>query len=223
MNAHQLMRNLELGSYKTAWFMADRMRHAMTSETPIEEMKGIIELDECYVGGKRRNKHQIPTKYGQRAQDHPGPFEGKAAVVSVVERGGRVRSKHVLRVTAKTLKEIIHEVSVEDAHLMTNTGVLRKKQTGRKHSLVNHVKDEAVRYDEGVCVTTNTVEGYFSILKRGVNGVYCNVSKKHLHRYLSEFDFGYNARQVSDGERSLEALKSIEGKRLTYRAADWKN
>jgi len=77
-----------------------------------------------------------------------------------------------------------------------------------------------VRWDEGVMVTTNTVEGYFSLLKRGINGVYHHVGRKHLHRYLSEFDFRYNARKVTDGERALEALKGFEGKRLTYRTID---
>jgi len=95
-------------------------------------------------------------------------------------------------------------------HLTQNTGV-------KQHSLVNHTADEYVRYEEGFCVTTNTIEGYFSLLKRGINGVYHHVGRNHLHRYLSEFDFRYNNRKVTDQERALEALKGFEGKRLLYK------
>jgi transposase-like protein len=215
MSAHQLMRNLDIKQYKSAWFMAHRIRYALMGETP-EKMSGIVEVDEAYVGGKRRNKHALAVKPGQRAQDRLGPFADKAAVVSVVERGGKVRSRHVEKVTARNLEAVINEVCAEDAHIMTDTGVLRGMKD-RKHSLVNHKADEYVRYEEGVCVTTNTVEGYFSLLKRGVTGVYHHVSKKHLHRYLSEFDFRYNARQLTDGDRAQGALKGFEGKRLMYR------
>lgn len=218
MSAHQLMRMLDIKQYKSAWFMAHRIRYAMTGELP-EKMNGIVEADETYVGGKRRNKHAHAVKPGQRAQDRLGPVADKMAVVSVLERGGKVRSRHVEKVTAKNLQEVINEVCEADAHLMTDTGVLRGLKD-RKHSLVNHKDDEYVRHEEGVCVTTNTVEGYFSILKRGVNGVYHHVSRKHLHRYLGEFDFRYNARQVTDGERAAEALKGIEVKRLTYKGSD---
>lgn len=141
--------------------------------------------------------------------------------MSIVQRGGRVYSKHVDRVTAENLTEVINEVVAEDAHLITDTGVLRNKNTGkREHSLVNHSGGEYVRKEEGFVVTTNTIEGYFSLLKRGVNGVYHHMSKKHLHRYLAEFDFRYNGRELTDGERALKVLGSIEGKRLTYRGTD---
>jgi transposase-like protein len=195
--------------------MAHRIRYAMTGELP-EKMNGIVEADETYIGGKRRNKHAHAVKPNVRAQDRLGPVADKFAVVSVLERGGKVHSRHVEKVTAKNLQAVINEVCHADAHVMTDTGVL-KGMKDRKHSLVNHKADEYVRYDEGVCVTTNTVEGYFSILKRGVNGVYHHVSKKHLHRYLGEFDYRYNARQVTDGERAQGALKGIEGRRLMYR------
>jgi len=93
----------------------------------------------------------------------------------------------------------------------------------RKHSLVNHTADEYVRYEEGFCVTTNTVEGCFATLKRGINGVYHHVGRKHLHHYLGEFDFRYNARKVTDGERAEKALKGFEGKRLTYQTTNREN
>lgn len=106
---------------------------------------------------------------------------------------------------------------------MTDTGVLTKTLKDRKHSLVNHTADEYVRYEEGVCVTTNSVEGYFSLLKRGIMGTYHQVGRKHLHRYLAEFDFRYNNRETTDGERALEALKGFDGKRLTYQIAGREN
>lgn len=221
MSAHQLMRMLEIGQYKSAWFMAHRIRYAMTGELP-EKMSGIVEADETYIGGKRRNKHAHAVKPGVRAQDRPSGVADKMAVVSVLERGSKVRSRHVEKVTAKNLKAVLDEVCHADAHVMTDTGVLRGMKD-RKHSLVNHKADEYVRYEEGVCVTTNTVEGYFSLLKRGINGVYHHVSKKHLHRYLGEFDFRFNGRKVTDGARAQEALKGFEGKRLTYQIPDRKN
>lgn len=217
MSAHQLMRMLDIKQYKSAWFMAHRIRYAMTGELP-EKMTGIVEADETYVGGKRRAHQSYTVKPGERAKDFVAPWKDKAAVFSVVQRGGKVYSKHLEKVTAANLKEVLNAVVAEDAHLMTDTGMLRGKTTGiAKHSLVNHTNDEYVRKEEGVVITTNTVEGYFSIFKRGINGVYHHVSRKHLHRYLSEFDYRYNEREVTDGERALGALKGIEGKRLMYR------
>lgn len=217
MSAHQLMRNLDIKQYKSAWFMAHRIRYALTGELP-EPMNGVFELDETYVGGKPRKKIPQAVKPGERPQDRPFLHERKAAVVSIVQRGGNVYSRHVERVTAENLTDVIAEVCAADAHLITDTGVLRGQNTGmKKHSLVNHSADEYVRYEEGFCVTTNTIEGYFSLLKRGINGIYHHVGRKHLHRYLGEFDFRYNNRKVTDGERALEALKGVEGKRLMYR------
>src|SRR5207253_7120773 len=199
--------------------MAHRIRYAMTGELP-EKMSGVIEADETYIGGKRRNKHKMALNPAVRAQDMLGPLTDKHAIFSVVQRGGRVHSRHMERVTADNLKAVLDDVADKDAHLMTDTGVLWNKSTGRKHSLVNHSADEYVRFDEGICVTTNTVEGYFANLKRGINGVYHHVGRKHLHRYLSEFDFRYNARETTDGERAKEALKGFEGKRLTYKGSN---
>lgn len=217
MSAHQLMRMLDIKQYKSAWFMAHRIRYAMTGELP-EKMTGIVEADETYIGGKRRRKQSYTVRPGRRAEDILGPVSDKQAVFSVMERGGRVHSRHIERVTADNLKVVLDDVAEKDTHLMTDSASLLKKVgRGRKHSLVNHSADEYVRFDEGVMITTNTVEGYFSILKRGINGVYHHVGRKHLHRYLSEFDFRYNERKVTDGERALNALKGIEGKRLTYK------
>jgi transposase-like protein len=220
MSAHQLMRNLDIKQYKSAWFMAHRIRYALTGELP-ERMNGVIEADETYIGGRRRRHQTQAIRPGMRTQDLLGPFADKQAVFSIVQRGGRVYSQHVEQVTAQNLTEVLNSVCAADAHLITDTGVLRKRKTGlAQHSLVNHRADEYVRYEEGFCVSTNTIEGYFSLLKRGINGVYHHVGRQHLHRYLSEFDFRYNNRKVTDGERALQALKGFEGKRLTYHRAD---
>lgn len=220
MSAHQLMRNLEIGQYKSAWFMAHRIRYALTGELP-EKLGGIVEADETYVGGRRRRHQSYTRQKGKRAEDILGPFADKQAVFSVMQRGGRVYSRHVETVTADNLKSVLNSVCRADAHLMTDSStVLKSAGKDMKHSLVNHKADEYVRFDEGVMVTTNTVEGYFSLLKRGINGVYHHVGRKHLHRYLSEFDFRYNARKATDGERAQSALKGFEGKRLTYKTTN---
>jgi len=128
VSAHQLMRMLNIRQYKSAWFMAHRIRYAMTGELP-EKMSGIVETDETYVGGKAKNKHKKAhphaVKPGVRAQDHPSPVEDKFAVVSVLERGGKVHSRFVEKVTAKNLKAVLNEVCEMDAHIMTDTGVLK--------------------------------------------------------------------------------------------------
>lgn len=220
MSAHQLMRNLDIKQYKSAWFMAHRIRYALTGELP-EPMNGVVEADETYVGDRVRRRQSTAVKPGVRAEDRVNQYDNKAAVFSIVQRGGKVYSRHVEKVTADNLTDVIREVCAADAHLITDTGVLRNKNTGlREHSLVNHKADEYVRYEEGFCVTTNTIEGYFSLLKRGINGVYHHVGRKHLQRYLGEFDFRYNNRKVTDGERALQALKGFEGKRLTYKGTD---
>src|SRR5688572_26928834 len=136
MSAHQLMRNLDIKQYKSAWFMAHRIRYALTGELP-EQMNGVLEVDETYVGGKRRNKQTQARKMAQRQQDMLGPFADKQAVVSIMQRGGRVYSRHIEKVTADNLSEVINAVACADAHLITDTGVLAKRNMGfRQHSLV---------------------------------------------------------------------------------------
>ena len=216
MSAHQLHRMLGI-TYKSAWFMAHRIRYTMSQEPLSSKLTGIIEVDETYVGGKMRTVSQI-TKPGERPKDRISGTANKAAVVSVLQRGGRVQSQHVEHVTAKNLKPIIKQMVAEDAHLMTDSStVLKSAGSQRRHSQVNHNAYEYARRENGVLITTNSVEGYFSILKRGINGVYHHVGKQHLHRYLSEFDFRYNARKMNDGQRSLMAVKGADGKRLMLR------
>jgi len=217
LSAHQLHRMLGV-TYKTAWFMAHRIRYGMTQDPLAEKLSGTVEIDETYIGGKiRAGAHAVKLK--MRPKDRPSPYYGKAAVVAMVERDGKVRSKYVERVTANNLRPIIEANIAENARIMTDSGtVLEGTLMGRTHYQVNHRADEYVRYERGgLNITTNTIEGYFSILKRGINGVYHHVGRQHLHRYLTEFDYRYNARKVSDTERSQAVLKIVSGKRIMYK------
>ncbi len=203
---HQLHRMLGV-TYKTAWFMAHRIREAMREPNPgpLGGSNKVVESDETYIGGKAKN----------RAFGPPPP---KEAVFALIERDGKVRGCHVTEVNAKTLRPIMVTQIDRASYLMTDENEVYTK-TGREfrgHGTVNHSINEYVR---GGFWHINTVENYFSILKRGINGVYQHCSAKHLKRYVGEFDFRYNTRQISDAERAAKALKGIEGKRLTYRRA----
>jgi transposase-like protein len=208
-SAHQLWRQLGFGSYRTAWFMAHRIREGMRDARLPEPMGGegkFVEADETYVGGKAKNR-----AYAKTLPSHE-------AVMSLVERGGKVCSRHVSDVTAKTLKLILVEAIAKDSHFRTDQSpVYTEIGTGfASHATVNHSIKEYVRGD----AHTNTVEGYFSIFKRGIYGVYHHVSQEHLKRYLAEFDFRYNHRIAlgfNDETRAAIAVKGIAGKRLTYR------
>lgn len=216
MSSHQLHRMLGV-TYKTAWFMTHRIRWAMAQES-FQKLTGTVEADETYIGGKKRTIVPYRPKPGERPQDRKAPTDDKAPVLALVQRDGNVYSRHVKRVTAENLKPVIAELVAENAKLITDSGtVLRGALMGREHYQVNHKADEYVRYQGNLMITTNTVEGFFSILKRGINGVYHHVGKQHLHRYLSEFDFRYNNRKIKDNERSLLAIRKTVGKRLKYR------
>jgi transposase-like protein len=208
ISAHQLHRMLGI-TYKSAWFMAHRIREAMRdiNPGPMGGQNKVVEADETYVGGKSKNrKNKVPPK---------------EAVFSLVERDGKVRSHHVKSVSASSLRPIIVTQVDRDSYLMTDESKVYKA-TGEEfsgHGTVNHSIEEYVR---GIFWHTNTIENYFSIMKRGITGVYQHVSEQHLKRYLGEFDFRYNERQISDAERAAKALKGIAGKRLTYRrTGEW--
>ena len=197
--------------------MAHRIRYTMSQEPLSSKLTGVIEVDETYIGGKLRPQ-SYAVKPGERPKDVRSPFSNKQSVVSVLQRGGRVQSKHVERVTAENLKPIVNAMIAEDSHVMTDSStVLAGALKARKHDQVNHRAGEYVRYEDGLCITTNAIEGYFATLKRGINGVYHHVGKQHLHRYLSEFDFRYNSRKEKDGDRTLLALSGVNGKRLMLR------
>ena len=209
ISAHQLHRMLGV-TYKTAWFMCHRIREAMREGFDGKLGGGgkIVEVDETF-GNERK-----PRRQGKKGRG----YEHKTKVLSLVERGGRVRSFHVPAVNAKTLGPILKEQIAEDTKLMTDEAG-QYKSIGPyfdEHGVVTHSIGEYVRGN----IHTNVVEGYFSIFKRGLMGAYHHVSKKHLRRYLCEFDFRYNHRsalEISDAERARIALEGIDGKRLMYR------
>lgn len=222
MSAHQLWRMLGFGSYRTAWFMAHRIRESYREMFPEESgpLGGpgkIVEADETYVGGKEKNKHR------RKRNAHNIGGMGKQIVFSLVERGGKVRSQQVPEVTAKTLRPIVVAQVDRKSFLMSDDAGqyrLMGPKFARRES-VNHGAGEYVRGD----AHTNTIEGYFSILKRGITGVYHHFSQQHLKPYLAEFDFRYNERMalgVDDFELATKALKGVAGKRLTYRqSTNW--
>lgn len=245
MSAHQLWRNLwgfdeetgrPKGSYKTAWFMAHRIRWALGQEPVASRLDGVVEIDEAYIGGKRRHKNnpggapqpgEKDVQVGKRVwrEKNPvgapkgiHPHADKEIVVSMLQRDGNVRSKHVQRVTAENLRPMIQEAVDESAHIMTDTStVLASVPKQHQHSQVNHTVKEYVRYEGGLAITTNTVEGYFGIIKRGIYGIYHHIGKPYIDQYLREFDFRYNVRRLNDQDRSVLAIKKTSGKRLTLR------
>ena len=210
ISAKQLERMLGV-TYKTAWFMAHRIREAMNIE-PKGQLGGNgspVEVDETYWGNA--GKHQP----GARGWHH------KMKVVTLVERNGEKRSYHLANVNHKTLGPIMKGQIAAKARLMTDqAGVYEKVgKDFASHEIVNHTKKEYARGD----VTTNTVESSFAILKRGLYGTFHSVSEQHLQRYATEFDFRWNTRQAlgyNDADRAAAALKGISGKRLTYRSLD---
>jgi transposase-like protein len=190
-------------SYKTCLFMLHRVRHAM-DESDIEPLSGTVEVDEVFIGGKPRRIQN--SRITMRKE--------KAIVVGMVERKGRIRPKVVADVSAKTLKGVIAENVDKSARIMTDdwSGYRGLKHEGWTHESVKHSMFEYARGD----VHTNSIEGFFGILKRGLNGIYHSVSKKHLHRYLAEFQYRYNMRELTDGQRIVKAIKAAQGRRLTY-------
>jgi transposase-like protein len=181
--------------------MAHRIRYAMTQSPVIDKLHGIVEADETYIGGKH---------HGKRGRGS----ENKVPVFALVEREGRVRTFKTKSVTAKNLQEKIRENVDKKATVMTDE-FLAYKNLDREftHYTVNHGIGEYVNGN----AYTNTAEGFFSILKRGINGVYHHVSEQHLDRYLAEFCFRYDNRKVDDATRTVLAIKQTDGKRLTYK------
>ena len=218
VSANQLHRTLGC-TLKTAWFVAHRLREAMRPGKPslLGGVGRIVEAHTTYVGGKEKNKHMK-----KRKAENIGGM-GKEILHALVERQGRVRSHHVPSVNGATLRPILFGNADKGSSLMTDTagGYLHLGKAFANHEMVDHGALEYVRYPEdGEPIHSNTVEGVFSILKRGIIGTYHHVSRKHLHRYLSEFDFRYNnriANGVDDIGRTVAMMKGAEGKRLTYR------
>lgn len=219
ISAHQLHRTLGIG-YKAAWFMCHRIREAMRAGGLVTPMGGegeIVEADETYFGKvdeAKPSKHRRGRPYTKRGLNGPS---GKRAIVSLVERGGKVRSFHVEAATKEKVTKIVRENVAKESRLHTDESRLYTTVGAefKAHETTRHSAKEYVRGD----VHSNSVEGYFGLFKRGMKGVYHKCDEKHLHRYLAEFDFRYNHRVklgFGDIERAALAVKGAEGKRLTY-------
>jgi len=210
VSSHQLHRLLEI-SYKAAWFLSHRIREAMRSGelAPFGGAGGIVEVDETFIGRE-------PGKPKKRAYHH------KMKVLTLVDRdSGQARSMVVDNLKPATIAPILRENMAKEARLATDEAghYLHIGKEFADHGVVRHGREEYVVGE----VHTNTIEGYFSVFKRGMKGVYQHCGKQHLHRYLAEFDFRYNHRSalgIEDRERSERALLGLRGKRLTYRSAD---
>lgn len=215
-SAHQLMRQLGC-QYNTAWFLHHRVMEAMRrGGLDLPPMGGpgkIVEADETYFGkaetmpvSKQRRGRPF-TKRGHAWNNRP--------IVALVERGGNVRSFHVAVADQATVQGIVATNVAHESRLHTDESRLYfgADQYFASHETVKHSAKEYARGD----VHTNSAEGYFSIFKRGMKGVYQHCKEKHLHRYLAEFEFRYNTRKITDGERAVLAIRGGEGKRLTYR------
>ena len=223
ISSNQLHRTLGV-TLKTAWFMSHRIREAMRTGSlavPMggEGSSGIVEADETYHG-KVANPRTTRTSGAPLSKKPRGPVN-KRAIVSLVERGGSVRSFHVQRADKDTVADIVKENVSREARLMTDESKLYRGSEVARHDTVRHVAKEYVRYEKGQpAIHSNTIEGYFSIFKRGMRGIYQHCGEKHLHRYLAEFDFRYNNRialEIDDTKRAINAIKGVSGKRLTYR------
>jgi len=215
--AMQLQRHLGC-QYNTAWFLHHRVMEAMRAGG-LEPMLGgegqIVEADETYFG-KQENPAAPKSRRGRPYINKRGRGPaGKRAIVSLVERGGRVRSFNPASTGDGTVARIVRENIARESRLMTDESPLYTKVGAEftSHETVKHSADEYVRGD----VHTNTIEQYFSIFKRGMRGNYQHCREKNLHRYLAEFDFRYNTRDMEDTERAVLAVQNGEYKRLTYR------
>jgi transposase-like protein len=215
ISTRQLQRMLKCGM-KTAWFLGHRIREAMRDGTlaPMGGGGGIVEIDET-VFGMVEGAPKSTSKMGGRSGF-------RRVALTLVERGGSARSFHVGGTTIAELMPIIRANVAHDAQIMTDQASWYPEIASifASHDTVNHAKDEYVRYESGKLISTNTVEGYYSVFKRGMVGVYQHCAEKHLHRYLAEFDFRYSNRialGIDDEARADRAITGAKGKRLTYR------
>jgi transposase-like protein len=212
-SALQLMRNLGLGSYRTAWFMAHRIREAMRCEPLAGKLKGEVQVDETYIGGKPRKGSGKVSKRGLGTD--------KAPVIALVEtHGGHAISQPVGWANSTTIGFILNAKVDPSAKVVTDEsnlypGAILNGGIKGGHETVNHSVGEYVRKSDGI--TTNTVESFHALMKRGHYGVYHQMSKKHLKRYCDEFNFRWNGKSLPDIVRRDAAVKGAQGKRLTYK------
>ncbi len=199
ISANQLHRDLGL-TYKSSWFMTQRIRFAMENMSKGNKLSGIVEADETYVGGKT---------HGKRGRGSAN----KTVVCSLIQRDGDARSFSIPNAKRNTLFRLLATYVNENAQIMTDnfTSYRGLDNMFAKHEVVDHKKE----YVRGI-VHTNFAESYFSLLKRGIFGTFHHVSTHHFQRYLHEFDFRWNSRNATDTERMGIVLRNTEGKRLMY-------
>ena len=209
VSALQLQRQLEIGSYRTAWFLCHRIRYALKDHDPRNLLKGTVEADETYVGGAAKGKGR-------------GYVKNKVLVVALIERGGDVRSRVVERVAGDDVTKLLRANVAPAPHPQSAPAPVYAPAAREcaAHDVVNHSAEEYVRNDKetGRKATTNTVEGFFGNSKRSIDGTHHHISKQHAHLYFSELDYKYNTREVTDGSRSVSGIKNMEGKRLMLRS-----
>jgi len=224
VSSHQLHRTLGI-TYRSAWFMAHRIRECMRSGGlgPLGGGGKTVEADETYYGNVDKTKIRAKTTSGRpfTKSGKAGPAN-KRPIVALVERGGNVRTFHVPIADKATVEKIVTNNIARESRLHTDESKLyhNAADTFTAHETVHHTSGEYVRSEDGRAIHTNSAEGYFSIFKRGMRGNYQHCKEKHLHRYLAEFDFRYNHRVrlgYNDGDRAAIAVKNADGKRLTYR------
>ncbi|MDX1489063.1 MAG: IS1595 family transposase, partial [Acidiferrobacterales bacterium] len=214
ISAHQLHRMLGV-TYKTAWFMAHRIREAMRNDdkTPMGSGGGSVEIDETFIGKDPKFRRYAKSNVGTRQ---------KMKVLALVDREtGKARTQVIDHLSARDITPILKENIAKEARVFTDEASYYRRLGAQfaEHQAVNHSRDEWARGE----AHTNTLEGYFSIFKRGMKGVYQHCGKQHLHRYTAEFEFRYNHRaalDVDDDMRAAAIAKGAEGKRLTYRPTD---
>jgi transposase-like protein len=208
VSALQLQRQLGIGSYRSAWHLCHRIRHAMLQEPLKGLLTGTVEVDETYVGGKPRKHSGVKAKRGRGTK--------KVPVLALVERNGRVRARAVPDVSGKTLKGAIREMVDPSATIMTDEWRSYRgigKEFAGGHHVVKHSSGEYVRGN----ASTNEVESFFGLFKRGIMGSFHHVSRQHLNRYCDEFSFRWSERNASDAARTVTAIRAGEGKRLMYK------
>lgn len=194
---------------KTAWFMAHRIRFALKTKSFDAPLDGTVQADETFMGGKNKNRHadkKVPDSQGRSVKD-------KTPVLGVVDEEGEVRLQVIPNTQAKTIKPIIHQMVKEGSILVTDEWqAYREMRKNYLHVIINHKEGQYVANG----FTTNRIEGFWSILKRGVYGIYHQVSPKHLHRYCDEFAYRYNSREAKAVERFEASIQDVHGCRLTY-------
>jgi len=222
ISSNQMHRVLGI-TLKAAWFMSHRIREAMRDGdlAPFGSTGGIVEIDETYFG-KRAVQRDVTTSGRPFTKKGKSGPSNKRAIIALVERGGNVRSIHVENADKATVNQIVGENIAREARVMSDESRLYNDVAGHaaSHNTVRHSAKEYVRYEGELAIHSNTVENVFSVLKRGMHGVYQHCKEKNLHRYLAEFDFRYNNRirlGINDQQRTDNAIRGIVGKRLTYR------